>query len=69
MRVNKDGTISIYTALRGVGGTSWRCTIYFETIKARNDYVRAHVYADKGPVVRVTRERFNELKMMGGVKA
>lgn len=58
-------THTLYTAIQAIWGADRPRTLYFETIKERNAYVRSHDYCNSGNPVKLTEEEFNFWKSTG----
>lgn len=60
--------ITLYKAEQGVWGADKPASIYFQSIKDRNEYVKTHDYASKAGSVKVSETELDEMKRYNDVR-
>ena len=58
-------TITLYAARQNVWGSTYHRTVYFETIKERNAFVRDNDYTEKAGTVKITDTQYEQFKACG----
>lgn len=61
----KKTTITLYAATQKIWGATFPRTIYFETIKERNAFVRDNDYTDKAGTVKLNDTQYAQWKACG----
>ena len=61
----KKTTITLYAATQKVWGATYPRTVYFETLKERNAFVRENDYTEIAGTVKLTTKQFSQWKEFG----
>lgn len=56
---------TLYVAKTAVWGSTFPKSVYFETRKERDDYVRTTDYTDKAGTIKITDEQYDEWNRFG----